>query len=273
MKHLPVIISFFILVVPAVATTFVNRPVNEIIKETVNIVRGRPGPERVDWDKAHRNIYTYTNFVVTDVLRGDVKETKILLRQPGGAKDGIEMNVPGVAHFDLEEDVVVLISARNEEDGSYDVPGFTTGKYNVVPGENGEPVLVNSLGGSAVYDPNKDPRTLSYNSRIPLEVFKRLAKGEDIPEASHRQYERSGKPAPSGAFEAGHHHESAPVPKVGVAPTAPNSNTSKESFDPKSSSGESNGVWVSLGFAVLAVIGAAILWRVIRASQRREELK
>lgn len=240
----------------ALATTFINRPLGEAVKESAFIVRGKAGESYSDWDKqGQRRVYTYTYFNVVEVLRGNLKESQILVRQPGGSKDGMEMNVPGVAHFQLGEEVVLLLGEHNSEDDSYDVPGFTTGKYNLVKGERGETFLVNSLGGAAIYDPNKDAKTQSYNSRIPLDVFRRIAKGEEVPEASSPQFKGSQKPAPKGAFEADHDQHShprqpqrpAPVPTKVAGPTEP--------IEEESSGG---GLWVPLSFALLALSGIAI---------------
>lgn len=235
---------------------------SEAVKESPNIVRGRTGESYSKWDKSHQRIYTYTSFTVTEVLRGNLKETKILVRQPGGSADGMEMNVPGTASFHSDEDVVLLLGEHNSEDESYDVPGFTTGKYNVVNGPNGEPMLVNSLGGAAVYDPKKDTKTLSYNSSVPLEVFRRIAKGEDVPEASHHQYERSNKPAPQGAYEADHDRHSHTVPKASPSVKAPASDSSVEKpEEPKSN------LWVPLSFAALAIIGGIIFFVAFRSRE------
>jgi len=244
------------------ATSFVNRPIGDVVKEADIIVRGRAGDGYADWDKGGRKqIYTYTNFTVTEVLKGKIKEGKILLRQPGGSKDGMEMSVPGVASFNTGEDVVVLLGNKNEEDASYDVPGFTTGKYNVVEGENGEPKLVNSLGGGAVYDARKDARTLSYNSSIPLEVFRRLAKGEDIPEATHRQFEQSHKPAPSTAYEGGHSHAR---PKAELQATPhPEASASPQKVEKS----EKSNLWVPLSFIVLAVFGVGLFMLLTRGDK------
>lgn len=229
-----------------------NRPISEAVKESSFIVRGRPGDSYSDWDKQHQRIFTYTHFTVTDVLRGDLKANKILVRQPGGGVGGVEMNVPGTAHFNNEEDLVLLLGAHNDEDDSYDVPGFTTGKYNVFPGENGEPVLVNSMGGSALYDPRKDAKTLSYNSRIPLEIFRRIAAGEDVPEASHPQFQGSGKVAPKGAFEADHH-------AFVLEKKDAQKNASAE-VKVETSTQASSEFWVPLSFALIAVFGIVVLW-------------
>jgi hypothetical protein len=255
-------IPLLLLAGAAQATTFINRPIGEVVKESQNIVRGRAGESYSDWAKDERKvIYTYTPLNVTEVLKGDIKDPKIILRQPGGSKDGTEMNVPGTAYFATDEEVVVLLGTRNSDDGSYDIPGFTTGKFNVTAGENGEPVLVNSLGGGAMYDPSKDARALSYNAKIPLEVFKRIAQGEDVPEATHRQFERSQKAAPKGAFEAGHaqHFTEKPEPNSTPAPkTSPTAAAAKEPEHPARGAGD---FWVPLSFAVLALAGGiGLLW-------------
>lgn len=244
----------------AFATTFVNRPLGEIVKETSVIARGRTGESYSEWDKSGRKqIFTYTYFTVTEVLKGDLKKEKIVLRQPGGGKDGIEMSVPGTANFVPEEDVVVMIGDYNDEDDSYDVPGFATGKYNVVQGPNGEPMLENSLGGGAVYDANKDPRTMSYNSKIPLEVFRRVAKGEDIPEAAHRQYKGSRDQPPPHVYDADHHKHVAPEVRPSATPT-PERSVNAEAVDEP----QKKGIWIPLSFAVIAALGAVVLWRLLR---------
>lgn len=243
----------------AFATTFVNRPLGEIVKETSVIARGRTGDSYSEWDKSGRKqIFTYTYFTVSEILKGDLKKERILLRQPGGGKDGIEMSVPGTANFVAEEDVVVMIGDYNDEDDSFDVPGFATGKYNVVKGPNGEPMLENSLGGGAVYDANKDPRTMSYNSKIPLEVFRRVAKGEDIPEAAHRQFKGSREQPPAHVYDADHHKHVAPALRPSASPSA---EPSAEAVAPEP---EKKGIWIPLSFAVIAILGALGLWRLLR---------
>lgn len=234
------------------AASFINRPLGDVVKETPNIVRGRAGENYSEWDKTGRKaLYTYTRLDITEVLKGSIRESQILLRQPGGSKDGMEMSVPGTANFNAGEDVVVLLGERNKEDDSYDVPGFTTGKYNVSTSEGGAPVLINSLGGGAVYDPQKAPGTLSYNAKIPLDVFRSVAKGDDIPEAGHRQFQQSPKPAPQTAYDAGHHHvEPTPVPsESAVAPVAEPTPKNSKSW------------WIPVSFFIVAVSG---IWLVLK---------
>lgn len=242
----------------ALATTFVNRPLGDVVNESPLIVRGRTGDSYSQWDKSGRGqIFTYTSFAVSEVLKGDLKETRILLRQPGGSAGEIEMNVPGTANFKSDEDVVVLLGERNKEDDSYDVPGLATGKYDVVAGENGEPYLVNSLGGGAVYEPNKDARTMSYNSKIPLEVFRRVAKGEDVPEATHKQYERSHKAPLKGSYDDDHHKHVTPSMAPSVVPAPP------EVREPVNED-RSSSLWIPISFGIFAFVAGILLWWILR---------
>lgn len=238
------------------ATTFANRPLGEVVKEAPHIVRGQATAEPYsDWDKSgRRSLYTYTPFLVVEVLKGDLKrDSQILLRQPGGSKDGLEMNVPGTARFAQNEEVVVLLSQQNQ-DGSYDVPGLTTGKYQIVEGENGEPELVNSLGGGMVYDPAANHETLSYNARIPLEVFRQIARGEQVPESLHKQFERGAKPG-----EDEHH-----------PPRGLQSEQSQESEQQAVAEARpaKRSIWLPMVFALLALVGALGLWRIISRKGR-----
>jgi hypothetical protein len=198
------------------ATTFVNRPLNEVIRESAMVVRGHTGESTSDWgkDDQQKVLYTYTTLTITEVLRDitqNFQENKITMRQPGGSKDGIEMHVPGTAHFKADSDVVVLLGSKNS-DGTYDVPGLVTGVYSVVE-NNGEIYLENQLGVAAIYDPNKDLTTQSYNAKITLDVFRKIAKGAEIPEAKKAQFQSSSDEAKPGSFH-GDHHEAETIAKV-----------------------------------------------------------
>ncbi|MBI3544322.1 MAG: hypothetical protein HY075_13710, partial [Deltaproteobacteria bacterium] len=146
-----------------------------------------------------------------------------------------------------------------------------TGKYNVVKGENGEPLLKNALGSAAIFDRNKDPKTLSYTSLVSLEVFRRVAKGEDIPEAAHNQFHESDRPAPPNAYEAGHRDLSRPQgpparPSPTVAP-APAKTAEPEHIDARADEPKESSWWVPLSAALLVSGLAALAWSVLRSKK------
>ncbi len=234
-----------------------NRPLKDVVNEAVYIVRGQTQDNYTSWGKGElsRSIFTFTNFTITEVLKGDLKETKIVLRQPGGAKDGIEMHVPGAAGFARGEDIVVLLSPKNQDDGSYDVPGLVTGKY-LVTERDGKTFLENSMGGGAFYDPQKAAGTLSYNSMLPYDAFKKLARGEPVPEAQLKQYEPSKAPPAKGAFESGHVHSHMPPPKV--TPKAAPSAAAVAPIEEERSS-----LWMPISFGALLTAMAYFIYRMI----------
>lgn len=183
------------------ATTFSNRPLGAVVKEAAIIVRGKTGASAANWGKGDQkgSIFTYTDLEITEVLKGAgqglERGHRITVKQPGGEKDGIEMSVAATAQFSPGEDVVLTLAAK-EPDDAYMVLNFTAGKYGVVE-ENGQLMLVNSLGGGEVYDPGRgDAKAQSYNSRIPLEVFRKVIAGQAPEAAISPQFQPSDKPGP-----------------------------------------------------------------------------
>ncbi|MBI2606945.1 MAG: hypothetical protein HYW49_12800 [Deltaproteobacteria bacterium] len=238
-----------------------NRPLKDVVQESALIVRGRTGESYSDWGKSEsRTIYTYTHFAVTEVFKGKLGETNIVLRQPGGSKDGIELHVPGAATFTPGEDIVVLLGPRFAEDGSYDVPGFTTGKYNVIE-KDGRVFLESSLGGGEVYHPGKDSHSDSYDSRVPIEVFRELARGGNPPQADRKQFS-------SAAPSTGPKGVTAPqAPTAGAGTSVPQKTSPSQgvnaAFDTASSE-EKRPLWIPLSFLALIAAGGFLIWRLLK---------
>ncbi len=128
------------------ATTFVERPLQEAVGDAAVVVRGTAGKSTSNWgktDEGTRNIYTYTELQVSEVLRGPglTAPTTIQVRSLGGEKDGIGMQVSGVASFNPGEETIVLLREKNSE-GSYDVDGMMMGKFNLRTDEEGHEVVI-----------------------------------------------------------------------------------------------------------------------------------
>lgn len=243
------------------ATTFANRPLKIVVTEAKFIIRGTTGntyserPEANKKSETGVQIFTYTELFVVEELKGKLPEKRILMRQPGGSADGMEMQIPGTARFEKGEDVVVLLGERNEDDGSYDVPGFATGKYNIQKNASGSLELINSLGSGAVYDGNKNSDTLSYNARMTLEEFRRFASGESGLDSETRQFAKSEKPALKGAYDAHGHSSGSRVEgesKSNVStPTAEIERPKKPELN----------IHLVLVFVIFIFTGVAILWK------------
>ena len=121
---------FFLLPAVTLATSFIAKPFEERVSEAEFAVRGYVGMTYTDWSKSNsgkRRIYTFTEILVKEVLKGDVTTNSIMLRSLGGVKDGVGAMVHGVAKFKRGEDVVVFTGRQNTDD-SYSIRGMMMGR-------------------------------------------------------------------------------------------------------------------------------------------------
>jgi hypothetical protein len=121
-------------VLPAQATSFYERPFPDTVQDAPVIVRGKTGASHADWavgPDGSKRIYTYYELRIDEVVKGTPASPRnINIREMGGEKDGLGMQVAGVSHYDPGEDVVVFLGEKND-DASHDVMGMMMGKYNV----------------------------------------------------------------------------------------------------------------------------------------------
>ncbi len=129
---------------PAGATSFYPQPFPESVQTAPIILRGKAGVSYSDWskdDSGGKRIYTFYELQPTEVLKGNVSASSPLtLRELGGEKDGVGLNVPGVSQFEKGEDAVVFLKEKNSG-GSYDVQGMMMGKYNIQKDSEGTEYL------------------------------------------------------------------------------------------------------------------------------------
>lgn len=171
----------------AQATSFIERPFPETVGDSPVIVRGKVGAHFADWANGEdgvRRIYTYYDLQIDEVFRGKVQGSSLKVRELGGEKDGIGMQVAGSAHFIQGEDVVVLLSDLNS-DGSHDLRGLMMGKYSVNKDEAGREYLsgagIQSSSESSNPDEEMEGQTVSSRQKIwTLEALRRLIQSQDL---------------------------------------------------------------------------------------------
>ncbi len=142
------------------ATSFAQRPFPVAVEDAPNIVRGRVGTSYSDWgklDDSSRRIFTFFELQVDEVMKaapGSNLQGKhsLTMRELGGEKDGVGMEVPGNAHFERGEDVVIFLGMPNV-DGSYDIRGMMMGKYSVKQDSDGKEYLA---GPGLALNPSDD---------------------------------------------------------------------------------------------------------------------
>jgi hypothetical protein len=110
------------------ATTFAPTTQEERIDAAELIVRG---VIREVWaeEDASGMIWTRAQVDVQRVYKGKVNENTIIIEQLGGTYAGRTVRVDGVARFDVNEDVVLLLDRR--KNGNLRTVGMTMGKFTV----------------------------------------------------------------------------------------------------------------------------------------------
>lgn len=131
----------------ALATTFMPTPFPDKVDDAPSIVRGTAGNSTSDWGIGRdgvKRIYTYTELSPKEVIKQGPGEAipmnTIKIRELGGTKDGMGMEVSGTAHFNRGEDVVVMLGDRTG-DGAFEVRGMMMGKFNIERDSQGREVL------------------------------------------------------------------------------------------------------------------------------------
>ncbi|MBV9345015.1 MAG: hypothetical protein JOZ03_08515 [Gammaproteobacteria bacterium] len=134
-------------------------------------------------------------FEVTDVLKGSIQESVILVREPVSSQTDDSDRSRDDGESGIRE-LILALGTRDPRDGSYSAaPGFSNGFYRVVSGQDGDSVLVNGLGVDADSVSPKDVHRKIANAKVPMEVFRRIAQS-DVPQVT------AGKDAPGAVTPA-----------------------------------------------------------------------
>lgn len=129
----------------ASATVVVSETIDEMARRVPLIVRGKVARSVSGWDEAHRRIWTWTELVVSDPVKGTAPKI-VLVKQPGGEADGIGQAVSGVAKFHEGEECILFLEPAPDEAGAWRVSGLAAGKVQIVS-DQGKTVALRVLDG------------------------------------------------------------------------------------------------------------------------------
>ncbi|MBM4364162.1 MAG: hypothetical protein FJ104_15895 [Deltaproteobacteria bacterium] len=116
---------------PAGATIVKPLTVSEMARRADVVVLGRVVGQTATWNPERTRIYTRTELLVGESLKGDARAGESLtIRQLGGTLDGLVQTVPGNARFAIGEEVVVFLD-RDEAQPLHYVIGMAQGKFAV----------------------------------------------------------------------------------------------------------------------------------------------
>lgn len=270
------------------ATSFYERPFPDAVKDAPIVLRAKVGMSYGHWvlgNDGSKRLFTYIEMQVDEVLKGSVKGSTVIVRELGGEKDGVGMQVPGTAQFKRGEDVVVFANDERDKDGAYDLRGMMMGKYNVVRGEDGQETLTGAglMGethpGIRGHDHIVHPEHFSEGGghdgtegapQWTLVKLRELIREQRDPHVSEDQARQNplteSKPVKSQVIPS-------PSPaEVKAFSTAhiENGEKAKQALDLQSSSTSRPWSWmtVSLLAAAAAIFGLLVRWMLLKALRR-----
>ena len=127
------------------ATVVVYETLDDMARRVPLIVRGKVARNVSGWDDNHRRIWTWTELVVSDTVKGAPSKL-VMVKQPGGEADGIGQAVAGVATFREGEDCILFLEPAPDEKGVWRVSGLSAGKVQVAS-DQGKTVAMRVVDG------------------------------------------------------------------------------------------------------------------------------
>lgn len=148
------VLPFLSLVSIAFASSFYEVPFPDTVRDTPTIVRGRIGKSETQWvtlPDSSKRLFTFYDIEVSESFKGQAKGL-IRIRELGGEKDGVSLQISGSAQFSPGEDVVVMLgSPLRGSENTYPLSGMMMGKYTLEKGADGKEYLRGSGLGSSIH--------------------------------------------------------------------------------------------------------------------------
>ncbi len=172
-------ILFSLLIASASASSFYEQPFPETVRNAPTIVRGKIGKSETQWTTlpdGSKHLFTYYDVDVSEGFKGGARGP-IRIRELGGTKDGVSLNVSGTAAFDKGEDVVVMLGEANSQIySSYPVMGMMMGKFNLEKGADGKEYLRGPGIGSTINPGLRNEHSTESTAQISLEALRDIIK-------------------------------------------------------------------------------------------------
>jgi hypothetical protein len=150
--------------------------VQDMVNQSDVIAIGNCVETRSVW--VDRTLVTLATFSVTENLKGDGAST-ITIELPGGIDANravpIAMTYPGAPNLTPGENAFVFLTATGEVAGSYNVAGFSQGKFSIITDEDGEQMVSRNLTKTSLKSNNGVRRGGS--DLMPLASLKEQVKG------------------------------------------------------------------------------------------------
>jgi len=183
------------------ASSFYEQPFPEVVKGAAQIVRGKVGKSETQWTvlpDGSKHLFTYYEVEVTEGFKGKPKAgTPIRIRELGGEKNGVSLQVSGSGHFGTGEDIVVMLGENGADSGdsAYPVMGMMMGKFNLEKGADGKEYLKGPGLGSSTH-PTLRKENSPAQTQVSLDGLREIVRTQAAEAASGKvPVPAAGKPA------------------------------------------------------------------------------
>jgi hypothetical protein len=156
------------------ATTIEPRTVEELTRDSSDVLVGTAGTPRCVWNAAHTIIYTVTNVQIEQALKGK-KSGSIVVTQMGGTLDGVHTKVAGVRQFQTGERDALFLRPSVDMPGTYVITGLMQGRFAITI-SNGQEVASNGISGVTTYDRSTGELREFSGAEMPLQQLKSRVK-------------------------------------------------------------------------------------------------
>lgn len=151
-KKLPGLLLFVIVFcffgTPANATTVMMLTDTELIVNSRLVVSGRVVSVTSAWDDSAAMVWTYVEVATDRVLKGEISETTIVLKQLGGTVGQSGVRVCGQPEFGVGERVLLYLNTAT--DGSLHSAHAFMGKFSVRQDTTGQEFVERGIGANDV---------------------------------------------------------------------------------------------------------------------------
>jgi hypothetical protein len=162
-------------VLSARATVVPRFSLEALAADAEHIVHARAIRSWVAWDRDRAYIWTHTEFAVTEALKGG-SSTRLVVSEPGGALDGLVLQVEGAPRLADGEEVVLFVHRTPSYRRTL---GYGQGKFTVERMANEATRVRSTAAGLVLADPAGKAaplRTAATADGMELTAFKSLVR-------------------------------------------------------------------------------------------------
>jgi hypothetical protein len=130
-RTIPALIAgLFVVTSTAAADTRQPWSIEQLSAFAALVVRGQVIDVTTQWDPAVQGVYTYATVDITETWKGDISESRIVIKMLGGRVDGVELRINGSPTLSPGDDVALWLEIR-PRDGTLYPAGLSQGVRHV----------------------------------------------------------------------------------------------------------------------------------------------